>query len=138
MDTKAATRTGMKTGLLTSASYVEVVRVDTRGCGVQGKTLILITNTTSGNTSYGATPGPSPFYYKIDGYPYDVDGTLGGKAVAKKAATSIAYGAATVVSTDVDAGYAALVVSLACDNSSVTDLSHGPTPARYQVEYTTY
>jgi len=136
MDVKAATRTGIKTGLLTSASYTEAVRVDTRGCGVQGKAVILITNTTSGNTSYGATPGPSPIYYKIDGYPYDKDGTLGGKAVAVKAATSIAYGASTVVSTDVDKGYAAVVVSVACDNS--TGAGTGPTAATYQVEYTTY
>ena len=136
MDVKAATRSGIKTGRVTSASYVEAVRVDTRGCGIQGKTVVLITNTSTGTTSTAATAGPSPIYYKIDGYPYDVEGTLGGKGVAVKAATSIAYGASTVVSTDTDKGYAALVVSIACDNSTGAGL--GPTPAAYQVDYTTY
>jgi hypothetical protein len=133
MDVKAATRTGIKTGRLTSETYTEAVRVDTRGCGIQGKTIVLITNTTSGSTGTGAT-GPSPIFYKIDGYPYDKDGSLGGKAVAVKAATSIAYGASTVVSTDVDKGYAAVVVSVACDNST----GSGPSAADYQIEYTTY
>jgi len=137
MDVKTATRSGKKTGDLTSATYVEALRVDTRGCGVQGKTVILITNVANATT--GAT-GPSPIFYKIDGYPFDVDGTLSGKAVACKAETSIAYGAATVTSTDVDKGYAAVVVSVACDNSTNTGTAaaRDPSPAKYQIDYTTY
>ena len=134
MDVKAATRSGLKTGTVTTAAYVEAVRVDTRGCGIQGKAVILITNMANLNT--GAT-GPSPIFYKIDGYPYDVDGTLSGKAVACKAETSIAYGAATVTSTDVDKGYAAVVVSIACDNST-SGSGWDPSPAKYQIDYSTY
>lgn len=134
METRQATKFGKKTGAFSSASYVEALRVDTRGYGIQGKTLILIKNTSGALTGGGV--GPTPMNYKIDGYPADWDGTQSGLSVAIKAATSIAYGASTVTSTDVDKGYAAVVVSVACDNS--TGAGSGPTPGTYQVEFVTY
>ena len=116
MDVRAATKTGTKSGTTTTA-YVEALRIDTRGCGVQGKLLLVIKNLHSSNS----------MKYKIDGYPYDIDGTLGGLAVAIKGETSIA-GSAQVTQTDVDKGYAAVVVSVIKDSDVGT----------YQIDYTTY
>jgi hypothetical protein len=110
------TKSGLKIGT-TTAAYVEALRVDTRGCGQQGKTIIQITNKHAVNT----------MYYKIDGYLADPDGTLGGVARAIKAETNIA-GATTVVNTDVAQVYAAVVVSVV-KNSDV---------GAYQLEYCTY
>ena len=108
----AATESGSTTGT-TTASYVEVFRLDTRGCGVQGKMLISIKNTS----------GTVTMKYKIDGYP----GMYGGLSIACKSETSI--GTSTQVdSTDVDKGYAAVVLSV-IDNSG---------HATYQVDWTTY
>ena len=130
MDTKAATRSGKKTGTTVQGTagsgivpaYAEVVRVDTRGCGVQGKLVANIKNLTAGTS----------VYWKIDGYPYDVDGTLSGTAVAVKAATELAAGT-LVTSTDVDKGYAAVVISIRGGGAL-----GGGTAADYSIEYTTY
>jgi len=129
MDTKAATRSGKKTGTTvqgtagtgTAPSYAEVVRVDTRGCGVQGKLVANIKNLTAGTS----------VYYKINCYPYDVDGTLSGTAVAVKAETELAAGT-LVTSTDVDKGYAAVVMYIRGAGIG------GGTAADYQIDYTTY
>ncbi|CAK0771337.1 hypothetical protein CCP3SC15_420026 [Gammaproteobacteria bacterium] len=101
----------------TTAAYVEALRVDTRGCGVQGKTVIQITNKSEDQT----------MYYKIDGYLADPTGALGGTAIAKKAETSIAA-ATTVVNTDVAQVYAAVVVSVVNNSAACA----------YQIEYCTY
>lgn len=122
MQVKQAIRRNIKTGTVTSPTYVEAVRTDTAGCGIQGKTLVLITNDTAGTS----------VFWKIDGYPADCDGTLGGKAVAIKAETELA-GKTTVTSTDVDKGYAAVVISIRGGGVIAT-----ATPANYRVDYTTY
>ena len=116
VDIRAAYKSGQKTGTTTSA-YVEVIRIDTRGYGVQGKLLALISNLDSSNT----------MYYKIDGYPFDESGANSGLSVAIKGETSIAA-ATTITSTDVDKGYAAVVISLKQNSGA----------GKYQVEYVTY
>lgn len=129
MDLKAATRSGKRTGTTvqgtagsgTAPAYAEVVRVDTRGCGVQGKLVANIKNLTTGTS----------VYWKIDGYPFDVDGTLSGTSVAVKAETELASGT-LVTSTDVDKGYAAVVISIRGAGNG------GGTAANFQVDYTTY
>lgn len=117
MDSKRSNKSGVKTGTTTS-SYVEAIRIDTRGCGVQGKLLAMIKNT-------GAS---WDMYYKIDSYPSDVDGGLGGLSIASKSETTIGE-ASTVTSTDVDKGYAAVVISVKSAES---------TPTTYQIDFTTY
>lgn len=111
-----AFKSNTKSGTTTSA-YVEAVRVDTRGCGVQGKLLALIKNLDSSAT----------MYYKIDGYPFDVDGTQSGLSVAIKAETSIAA-STTVTSTDVDKNYAAVVISVKQNSGA----------GLYQIDWETY
>lgn len=106
-------KSGKKTGT-TTAAYVEAVRVDTRGCGPQGKFLALIKNVHASNT----------MYYKIDGYVNEDPDCL---PVAIKAETSIA-GAAVVTQTDVDKNYAAVVISVV-KNSDV---------GAYRIDWTTY
>jgi hypothetical protein len=117
MEVRAEIKSGKKTGTTTTA-YVEALRVDTRGCGVQGLTLLLLKNT-------GAT---YDLLYKVDGYPYDVDGTLSGLSYAEKAETTLAQ--ATQVLIDVSQGYAALVVSVM--NAETTNTT------TYQLDWTTY
>lgn len=111
IDTKSGTVSGTST-----SSYVEALRVDTRGCGVQGKFLALIKN-----LDLSAT-----LYYKINVYPSDTSGTTGLYAEAK-AETSIA-GNTQISSTEVDKGYAAVVI-LVKQNSG---------PGAYQIDWTTY
>ena len=115
---RAPFKSGITAGT-TGANYAEALRVDTRGCGIQGKLLALINNTMAATT---------PMYYKIDGYPADVDGTAGGKSVAIKSETSIAANT-QVVSVDVDKPYAAVVISVK---------SNGSTPATWQIDHCTY
>lgn len=116
MESKVSNKSGSKTGTSTGA-YVEVFRVDTRGCGNQGLTMVLIKNT-------GAS---WDLKYKITGYPYDVDGTQGGLGYAEAAETTLAE--ATQAIEDVSAGYAALVVSVMSGESTATT---------WQIDYTTY
>ena len=129
MESRRSNKSGMETGTTVQGtagsgvapSYVEVVRVDTRGCGIQGRMLAIFENQTSGTS----------IYWKIDGYPADVDGTLGGNAVAVKAETQLAS-TTTVTSTDVDKGYAAVVISIRGAGNG------GGTAADYRVDYVTY
>lgn len=116
MNLKHATLSGTKSGTTTS-SYVEAVRVDTRGCGPQGKFLALIYNTHASAT----------MYYKIDAYVYDADGTLSGNTIAIKAETSI-NAATQVTQTDVDKNYAAVVISVKQNSDAGT----------YKIDWTTY
>jgi hypothetical protein len=109
-------KSNKKTGT-TTAAYVEAVRVDTRGCGPQGKFIAIIRNTHATLT----------MKYKIDGYPNDSDGDQGGLAVAIKAETSIAA-ATSVTQTDVDKNYAAVVISVIDDSGHAT----------YQIDWSTY
>jgi hypothetical protein len=109
-------KSGKATGT-TTAAYVEAVRVDTRGCGPQGKFLAIIRNTHATLT----------MKYKIDGYPFDVDGTRSGLAVAIKAETEIAA-ATSVTQTDVDKNYAAVVISVIDSSGHAT----------FQIDWTTY
>jgi hypothetical protein len=115
MEVKIATKSGNKTGTTTSA-YVEAIRVDTRGCGQQGKTYILIKNTHATST----------MYYKIDGYPYDVDGTLSGLSTAVASETSINANTQAAAIT-VGNQYAALVISVKQNSAAGT----------YQIDYVT-
>ena len=116
MDVEAATLTGSVTGTCTSTSVYQIaLDIDTRGCGVIGKLLLVINNTTAATKT---------LHYKIDGYASSNSSYF----VPIKAATSI--NAVTQVNqTDVDKGYARVVVS-------VKGNSHAdPT---YQIDYTTY
>jgi hypothetical protein len=129
MDTKAATKSGSKTGTLalstvigTTPSYVEALRVDTRGCGVQGKTVFNIKNTATGTS----------LYFKINAYTTDYDGTIGETAIAQQAESYIASATASPNWTVV-AGYAAVVVSFRNFTWSTT-----ATVASYRIDYTTY
>jgi hypothetical protein len=78
MDVTIANQSGMLTGT-TTASYVKVLTIDTRGSGIIGKTRFLLKNTGSSNS----------IYYKIDGYLSDPTASVG-NAIALKAETSIA------------------------------------------------
>ena len=111
-----AVKSGIVSGT-TASGYVEAVRVDTRGCGPQGKFLALIANLDSS----------ASMYYKIDGYPADPTGALSGKAVAIKAETSIAA-STTITQTDADKNYAAIVISVKQNSGA----------GNYQIDYTTY
>ena len=112
MDTQPANITGTTTGT-TTAAYVAALTIDTRGCGIQGKLLLIINNTHATLT----------MKYKIDGYAHPNSAYF----VPIKAETSI--NAATQVNqTDVDKGYAKVVVSV-IDNSG---------HATYQIDYCTY
>ena len=122
MEVKAACKTALETGTVTTTSWVEAVRLDTRSCGIQGKAIAIITNGTGGTS----------IYWKIDGYPSDYDGTRGGKAVAIKAETELAS-LTSVTSTDVDKGYAAVVISIRGAGVLAT-----ATPANYQIDFNTY
>jgi len=75
MNVKLATNSGIKTGT-TAAGYVVAATLDTRGCGYQGKTHFILTNT-------GAT---NSMYYKIIGYL----GSESGTAIELRAESSIA------------------------------------------------
>jgi hypothetical protein len=113
MEAQAATLCGSVSGT-TTASYVAAATLDTRGMGVQGKLLLIINNTTAATTS---------MYYKIDGYAHPNSAYF----VPIKAQTSIAA-ATQVVQTDVDKGYANVVISV-IDNSG---------HATYQIDWCTY
>lgn len=123
MEVKQAIKSNSGSGTLTTGTFAEIFRVDTRGCGIQGKTVLIIENETTGTA----------VRWKLDGYPADTDGTLGGNAVAVKAEATLGE-KTTVVSTDADKGYAALVLSMRvyCDTGVVA------TPADYRIDYTTY
>ena len=116
METALQVKNGTASGT-TTAAYVEVLRVDTRGCGPQGKMIIVIKNT---GASYDLT-------YKIDGYPYDYAGTLSGLSIALKSATYIGE-TAQVTNTDVAYNLAAVVVSV---------ISKEATATTYQIDWTT-
>jgi hypothetical protein len=97
----------------TAAAYVEVLSIDTRGFGIQGKLLLIINNTQAAQT----------MKYKINGYAEPNSAYF----IPIKAETSIA--AATQVNqTDVDKGYAKVVVSVINDGGACT----------YKIDYTTY
>ena len=115
-----AHQTLSKTGVTgtTTATNTAVVTIDTRGCGPQGKLLILISNLSGSDT----------MYYQINGYPSDESrGSNGGLYVGVKAQTSIAA-STQVISTDVDKNYAAVVI-LVQNNSGACN---------YQIDYSTY
>lgn len=100
METRMATKSGIFNGT-TGATYAEAVRVDTRGYGYQGKTLVKIRNTGAVNT----------IHYKIDAYLADPTGELGGLVENLVSETSIPV--STTISTyTVTANYAAIVISL--------------------------
>lgn len=114
-ETRMATKSGIFTGT-TGANYVEVVRVDTRGYGYQGKTLVKIRNVGGANT----------IFYKIDAYLADPTGALGGLAENLVSETSIPT--TTTISTyTVAANYAAIVISL----------KNNAGASAYQVEFLT-
>jgi hypothetical protein len=114
METRTANISGKKTGT-TTATYVEVLDIDTRGYGAQGKTLIIINNISASKD----------MHYKIDGYPSSNSTYF----VAIKAETDMQE-ATQVASTDVDKGYARVVVSLQDGESGAA--------CPYEVDYTTY
>lgn len=117
MDVKRASKSGVLTGV-TTASYAEALRVDTRGCGALGKVLIMIKNT-----------GESwDLNYKINGFPGDSTGEVGGQYVAIKAETSLGQGVAAT-NADTDKEYAAVVVYVA--NAEAT-------PTTWQIDHCTY
>lgn len=103
-----------KTGTTTSA-YVAALDIDTRGYGVQGKTLIVINNISASKV----------MHYKIDGYP-STDSTY---FIAIKAETDLAA-ATQVANVDVDKGYARVVVSVQDGESEAA--------CSYEIDYTTY
>ena len=113
MEVRTANITGTISGT-TTASYVAAIDIDTRGYGAQGKLLLIINNTTAATTS---------MKYKIDGYAQSNSTYF----VPIKAETSIAA-ATQVVQTDVDKGYARVVVSIIDDSGHAT----------YKIDYTTY
>lgn len=112
MEVRAQNITGVVTGTTTSA-YVEALSIDTRGYGVQGKLVLIINNTHATLT----------MKYKIDGYA-EPNSTY---FVPIKAEASISA-VTQVVQTDVDKGYAKVVVSV-IDNSG---------HATYKIDYATY
>lgn len=88
-----------------TGTNTNVMTIDTRGCGPQGKMTIVITN--------GA--GQS-VYYTILGYYSDATATVG-KYATIKAQTSIAASTA-VTSTDVVQNYAAVVLQIQQNSGS--------------------
>jgi len=112
MESRTANKTGTKSGTTTSA-YVVALDLDTRGYGIQGKLLLIINNTQAAQT----------LKYKIDGYA-EPNSTY---FVPIKAEATIT--AATQVNqTDVDKGYARVVVSVIDGDGHST----------YKIDYTTY
>lgn len=127
MDFKAANKSGVVSGTLAATtigvtpSYVEVLRIDTRGCGVQGKALVNLINASVGTS----------FYFKIDCYPHDSDGTLSGTAINLQPECRVASNTASPNWTIV-LGAAAIVVS-------ARNYTYGSgTATSYKVEYTTF
>lgn len=114
MEARAANLSGKVTGTTTSA-YVAALEIDTRGFGVQGKTLIVINNISASKD----------MHYKINGYPSDNSTYF----VAIKAETDMQE-ATQVNSTDVDKGYARVIVY-------VQDGEAGAS-CPYEIDYTTY
>ena len=119
MEAKQSCKSNITKGT-TAAAYAEALRVDTRGMGVQGKFFAIVTNLDPSNT----------MYYKIDGYPADVDGTLGGKPVtpAILAETSLAASTTAIPGTLPDKGYAAVVISVKNNSGACA----------YQIDWETY
>lgn len=107
MDAKLATSSGIKTGT-TTAGYVVAATLDTRGCGYQGKTHFILTNT-------GAT---NSMYYKITGYL----GSTSGTAIALRAETSIAAAGSVDDVTFIVTPYAAVVFEVK-NNAGATTYS---------------
>ena len=113
-EVRGANKSAKLTGTTTSA-YVVALDVDTRGYGIQGKTLIVINNKKADKV----------MHYKIDGYPSD-DSTY---FIAIKAETDLAA-ATQVANSDVDKGYARVVVSVQDGESAAA--------CPYEIDYTTY
>lgn len=109
MDVQLACSSGLVTGT-TTASYVEALHIDTRGCGYQGKTHFILKNT-----------GSNSMFYKINAYLGDPSGTIG-TAVAITAETSIAAGATVNDATSIAANYAAVIIYVE-NNAGVTTYS---------------
>ena len=105
LSAKSGSFTYTTTGTATAA-----LTVDTRGCGPQGKMLIMISNGSGGSCNY-----------QINGYPSDSTAGTGsaatGQYVAIKAQTPIAQ-STVVTSTDVDKNYAAVVLLLSQNSGS--------------------
>lgn len=98
----------------TTASYVEIMHEDLRGCGVQGKFYAKLKNTGSSNS----------IYYKVD---YLI-GSENSISTAGKAETSIAAaGTATITTTEVP--YNCIVIISVVNNAGVST---------YQLDWTTY
>lgn len=110
MDAKLATSSGLKSGT-TTAAYVVAAKIDTRGCGYQGKTHFILRNT-------GAT---NSMYYKITGYLGDASGEIG-TAIALKAETSIAAAGSVDDVTYIATPYAAVVFEVK-NNAGATTYS---------------
>ena len=130
MDVKTANKSGSETGTLalstvigTTPSWIEALRVDTRGCGVQGKTVFNLKNTATGTS----------VYFKIDAYTTDWDGTIGEEVAIPQQASSYIASATASPNWAVVAGYAAVVVSFRNFTWSTT-----ATVASYRIDYTTY
>jgi len=105
MNVKLATNSGMKTGT-TTASYVVAATLDTRGCGYQGKTHFILTNTGTSKA----------MLYKITGYL----GSESGTAIALKAEASIAASGAVNDVTYIVTPYAAVVFEVKNDDGATT------------------
>ncbi len=114
-ETRIANKCGTFSGTTASTSvYQEVCRFDTRGCGYQGKTYVLIRNTGAAQT----------LHYKIDGYLVNTNGL----AIACRAETSVAVTTTTTDSTAVVMPYGVVIISVKGNSGNTT----------YTVEYTTY
>ena len=129
-DVRASNITGQLTGTLelstvigTTPSYVEALRIDTRGYGVQGKTAFNVKNTATGTS----------VYFKIDAYLTDYDGTIGEEVAIPLQAASYIASATASPNWTVLLGYSAVVVSFSNFTWSTT-----ATPASYRIDYTTY
>ncbi len=106
---------GTVSGTTTSTvTYTEIARFDTRGCGWQGKTLVLIRNSGAAQT----------LHYKIDGYLVNA----GGLAQALRSETSVAITTTTVDSTAIVYPYGVIVISTKGNSGNTT----------FTVEWTTY
>jgi hypothetical protein len=114
MESRMANISGKVTGTTTSA-YVAALELDTRGYGAQGKLLLIINNISAAKD----------MHYKINGYPSS-DSTY---FIAIKAETDIQE-ATQVAQTDVDKGYARVIVYVQDGESAAA--------CPYELDYTTY
>jgi|WetSurMetagenome_2_1015567.scaffolds.fasta_scaffold1509017_1 hypothetical protein len=112
-ETRIANKFGTVTGT-TTASYVEILHVDLRGCGQTGKFVAKLKNTGASNS----------IYYKID---YLIGGENSISAAGKAETSIAAAGTAAISTTEVP--YNCIVIISVVNNAGAST---------YQLDWTTY